>query len=201
LKVSPKNGPEIRETISSLSSSRWRLDANRSFELKGSLAFFSKLPEETIEYVEEPLSQANYSDIEEFYQKTGLHVALDESIYRKDSDIEALASLEAVSTFVIKPGFIGSLKRISEVVKLAKENSKKIVFSSGFDFYFGMACNFQLAAAVAEPEPAGFDTFRYFKIPDRMPKLDWEQSTVQCSSLPGLGLGEKAEEIFSFYTR
>ncbi len=200
LKVSPSSGEEIRKIIAeNQGENTFRIDANRSFELVSSLSFFSKISPSNIEYVEEPFLKPCLESIEEFFQKTEISVALDESIYQKDCDIEKFAKSEAVSAFVIKPCFIGSLTKIARLSKLAKDNGKKVIFSSPFDYFFGMASNLQIAAALSNDEPAGFDTFRYFRAPGELPNMKWEGETIRCSANPGLGIEEQAEVIYQYY--
>ncbi len=202
LKVSPSNGKEIEEIVTKNQGKKtFRIDANRSFEFKESLDFFSKTSSSNIQYVEEPFSKPCLESVEEFFQKTGISIALDESIYKKDCNIEKLAKSEAISAFVIKPCFIGSLEKIVRLSKVAEDSGKKVIFSSPFDYFFGMASNLQIAAALSNGEPAGFDTFRYFKAPSDLPNMMWEEEAIQCNDMPGLGIEEQADFIYQHYQK
>jgi len=199
LKVSPGNCLEVTEKMDSVSETRFRLDANRTFGFEESINFFKDLSKFNIEYVEEPFKSPTLAQLEEFQSSTGLCVALDESLYLGDCHLESFLSSGAVAALVIKPGFLGSIQKTVEASSLARKLAKKVIFSSGFDFYFGMACNIELAAALSRGEEAGLDTFRYLDLPEELPKMGWDPPSIDCSSLPGLGLGEKAEEIFQFF--
>jgi len=201
LKISPDNRLEVVEKMTKFPASRFRLDANRTFSFEESVSFFKKVSKFRIEFVEEPFRNPSKDQLGKFSENTGLRVALDESLYLRDCNLEFLLSSDAVAALVIKPCFLGSIQQTIEASSLAKKYARKVIFSSGFDFYFGMACNIQLAAALSGDEDAGLDTFKYFSLPKELPSVGWSKPSIECNDLSGLGLGRKAEEIFKFFEK
>ncbi|MEM9941049.1 MAG: o-succinylbenzoate synthase [Planctomycetota bacterium] len=139
----------VRKVSSALPAGiRLRLDANQAWELKDAIYFVNSTSDLNIEYIEEPLK--DNSKLEELFDETAIHYALDESLVGTDS----FEGWPNVSALICKPTLIGGRTAIK---KLAS-TGKPIVFSSAFESGVGIARIVELAAEFAPDIPAGLDT-------------------------------------------
>lgn len=142
------------------SSTTLRLDANRAWSFEDACRFAEGIADCEIEYLEEPL--ANYEQLREFSERTGLAVALDESIINATPDI--LTSDSHVRAVILKPTLLGGFDRTAGWARKAKELDIKIVISSCFESSVGIAALIQLAAAFNTfNTPVGLDTLTWLE--------------------------------------
>lgn len=138
-----------------------RLDANQSLSLDEALAFARDLPDGSIAYIEEPLKQAEL--IGEFYAKTAIPSALDETLWQKPELLSEIpeASLAAL---ILKPNRLGGISATLQFARYARENNLLAVFSSAFESGISLSFYALLAASTAsEPAACGLDTYRYLQ--------------------------------------
>jgi O-succinylbenzoate synthase len=138
-----------------------RLDANQSLSLDEALDFARHIPNESIAYIEEPLKEAEL--IGEFYAKTALHSALDETLWQKPELLDEIpeASLAAL---ILKPNRLGGISAALQFARYAQEHHLLAVFSSAFESGISLSFYAWLAASTAtKPAACGLDTYRYLK--------------------------------------
>jgi O-succinylbenzoate synthase len=137
-----------------------RLDANRAWDFEEAVRFAEGISDCTLAYIEEPL--ADPSRLEEFVTRTGLRVALDESLVGLTPS--RLNDYSFVSAVVLKPTLLGGFERSAQLARVAKSRDMKVVISSSFESSVGIAALAQLAAAFDTfNTPAGLDTLTYFE--------------------------------------
>jgi len=146
-----------------------RIDANRALDLDAATRLFEGLPAERIEYVEEPLRDP--SRLGEFARRTGLHVALDETL-GEPSGADLLAH-PAVRALVLKPSVLGGFGRAHALADSARRAGRTCVVSSAFESGLGLEALAQFACAVNDtPVAAGLGTDRWLAQDLRDPPFD-----------------------------
>jgi len=166
LKISSRNSDIAIRSIETLhhifgNTIDIRLDANQSFSLDDALEFAAHIPLESIAYIEEPLKNAE--DLGEFFAKTAIPSALDETLWQKP---ELLAQIppEALAALILKPNQLGGISVALELALYAKKHNLLTVFSSAFESGISLSFYTWLAAsASSEPAACGLDTYRYLK--------------------------------------
>jgi len=136
-----------------------RLDANRSWTLEEAVAFCGRIGSDRIEYIEEPVNRV--CDQKAFVEKTGIPLALDETLLEKSLD--SISGLGHVGAFVIKPGLAGGLRHTAELIDIARRNNIMSVLSSSFQSGLAIRALFLFAGAMGlSGVPAGLDTLKWF---------------------------------------
>ncbi len=166
LKVRPDHLDEATSSIRAFhrtfgDRAELRLDANQSLDLPEAREFAGSLPEGSIAYIEEPLRDAGL--LPEFHQETGMHVALDETLWQQPELLRNLPQA-AISALVIKPNRIGGIAKSLELAAEARRNGWAGVFSSAFETGVSLGM-YALLAAISSPTPAacGLDTASYLQ--------------------------------------
>ncbi len=136
-----------------------RVDANQKWDFEGAVLFARKLAERGIQYIEEPFS--DISRIPEFFRKTAMAVALDESLVSRGFDF--VSKIEGVKFLVFKPTLSGGIRKVFTAVCDARIRGLKSVISSSFESGIGMLTLAHLAGACGEDVSAGLDTLKWFK--------------------------------------
>ena len=135
---------------------RIHLDVNQRWNYTDALYFARAFNPQQIEYLEEPFEDVARAS--EFFRKTGIAVALDESLLG-----EKAAKIRAgVKVWVLKPTPLGGIRKALAMADEAKENSIQIVVSSSFESGIGLFSLAHLAAALGGNCRAGIDTLKYF---------------------------------------
>ena len=138
-----------------------RLDANQSLSLDEAVDFAHNIPQRSVAYIEEPLKEAEL--IGEFFAKTALHSALDETLWQKPELLDEIpeASLAAL---ILKPNRIGGISAALHFARYAREHNLLAVFSSAFESGISLSFYAWLAASTSsKPAACGLDTYRYLK--------------------------------------
>ena len=160
-----------------------RLDANRSWTLEQAVAFGQELGACDVEYVEEPLREPEH--LREFFDATGIPVALDESLLKlRPDDLEGRCEVGAV---VLKPTLLGGITKARQWVAKAAELDIRPVVSSCFESGVGLLALAEFAwMAIRGSVPAGLDTYRWLgvdvvepRIPFRPGAIEWNKATAQ----------------------
>jgi len=139
---------KVRETIGDRGV--LRLDANRAWTMDDAVAFAKGVKDCNIDYIEEPLAKPG--EIAEFYGRTGLHPALDESL--RESTPEEINIPEGTSALILKPTLQGGFEISMRFARRALRNNLKCVISSSFETPPGLHALAHLAAALGAPDTA-----------------------------------------------
>ncbi|TFG95523.1 MAG: o-succinylbenzoate synthase, partial [Calditrichales bacterium] len=136
-----------------------RLDANRAWDMTSAVRFLSSVKVEQIEYIEEPLRDP--AELTELHSRTGVALALDESL--AENDPQALQLPGGTAAFILKPAVIGSLAKCEQLIKIANAQRITVVISDTFQSGVGLSFLIDLAASLGSDTPMGFDTYRQIK--------------------------------------
>jgi len=164
LKVSASNTGNAINSIRELhrtfgNTLELRLDANQSFLPDEAVAFAEKLPSGSIAYIEEPLQKAEH--IGDFYAKTGIRSALDETLWQKLELLDSIPN-EALAALILKPNRLGGIVAALNLARYATDHHLLAVFSSAFESGISLSFYAWLAASTAvNPAACGLDTYRY----------------------------------------
>lgn len=135
------------------------LDVNQRWSYDEALYFASAIGSEQIEYIEEPFPDAGKAP--EFFRKTGIAVALDESLLLPDERAAKIRG-EGIKAWVLKPTQLGGVRKALALADEAKKKGLQIVASSSFESGIGLFFLIHLAAALGGDCRAGIDTLKYF---------------------------------------
>jgi len=135
------------------------LDANQAWNLDDAIQFGRAIGLAAISYIEEPLS--NIHDIPEFFEKTLIPVALDESL--RDVTFDDFKSMSGVEMLILKPTMLGSIDKMWQMIKRAKNYALNTMISSSFESSLGIGILASLAGSLPHNNPTGLDTLKWFK--------------------------------------
>ena len=112
------------------SSTRFRLDANRSLSFDAAVSLLDGLDLKRIEYVEEPLSDPLL--IPQIHFATGHAIALDESLLNRELRA-VLETAPGMTTHVLKPSLHGTLARVRERADRTARQTLRTTLSNAFE--------------------------------------------------------------------
>ncbi|WVZ74855.1 hypothetical protein U9M48_022979 [Paspalum notatum var. saurae] len=123
-----------------------RVDANQKWTYEQAVEFGSKVKSLRLEYIEEPVNSVN--DLIKFCEKSGLPVAIDETIDNIKGDV--IPKLHqfvhpGIVALVIKPSVVGGFENATHIAKWAQLHDKMAVISSTYESSIGLASYIQLA--------------------------------------------------------
>jgi O-succinylbenzoate synthase len=160
LKVGSKNIPldvkkveGVREVIG---DSKLRLDANGAWRLNEAVPFGELIGTDKIQMIEDPIVE--FDQLDEFYQKTKLPIAVDETLGQADP--APIHFCEGVRYFVVKPMMVGGIFRTLEWIAKAKAEGRQVIVSSSFESSIGLSMLANLA--LLTDEAAGLGTAAWF---------------------------------------
>lgn len=137
-----------------------RLDSNRAWRLNQAIEFGKEIPAGQIEYIEEPLKSTG--ELQEFFQKTGIPVALDESL--TEIAIHHFKPFEGLEALIIKPSVVGGFEKTNAWVSTAQEYNLDPILSCAFLSGVGLAAIANFASNLKLNHLAmGLDTFKWFR--------------------------------------
>ena len=146
-----------------------RFDANRAWSLDDALRFADAARDLPVEFVEEPL--ADPSDLEEFARRSGLPMALDETIH--SGPAFRPADWPFVIAWVLKPTLVGGIVRSLGLAATAAAQGVRTVISSSYETGVGLRHLVSLACALpGVPTAAGLDTARALGADVTEPRFD-----------------------------
>ncbi|MBF0618580.1 MAG: o-succinylbenzoate synthase [Candidatus Omnitrophica bacterium] len=134
-----------------------RLDAGRAWRFDEAILFAQNIGKNQIEYIEEPCNEP--ARFEEFYRRTDMPVAVDESFDLRV--MEDLSLLQGVQYFILRPTTTTGVTGFLDVMKAAGVLGAKVVVSSAFESGIGLTALANLA--VLTGEPAGLGTAAWFE--------------------------------------
>ncbi|MCC5828874.1 MAG: o-succinylbenzoate synthase [Phycisphaeraceae bacterium] len=204
VKVGRKDPSEERELIDQLleleapavpgienRSFRLRLDGNRAWSLDDALRFFDGLNGDRIEYLEEPLRCPQDHDV--FVQKTGLRIALDETLV--DLNPNSDPPIGRATALVLKPAVLGGFGVVMDWIRYARQNGIVASLSSCYEsgvaarFYAALACD-QLAGSAQ-----GLDTLKFLAADTVRPTMVVERGMLRVHRHVALNL-DVLREVF-----
>ena len=137
-----------------------RLDSNRSFGLDDACSFFSTIPGDSIDYIEEPVADPFLLPV--FFERTGIRSALDESLWMNPGIWNRIPH-DCLGGIVLKPSRLGSLSASIRFAIEAEQEGIPAVFSSAYESGVSIGFYAHLAAIITgRPKACGLDTFRQF---------------------------------------
>lgn len=174
-----------------------RLDANRAYQLTDALNLIQAIEPYKIEYIEEPLRNADLETLAQLRQQSSTPIAIDETlieIYDCRTDPSALpfhdvAELNTFDVAIVKPSLMGCIVGTIEFCERLIQSGKRIVVTSALDTGIGVTTALHVACALQLPDACGLDTAGVLEnhLIDGMPA-----PSGGCLSLPiqpGLGIG------------
>lgn len=135
-----------------------RLDANRSWSLARAEEFCRGIGSDSIEYIEEPLSDPNL--LVPLLSRIDIGLALDESVL--DRNAHELIAHPGVVAVILKPTLLGGFDQTAKLARFAADNHTGSVISSTYESSLGLTALGNLAAALTPGTPAGLDTAAVF---------------------------------------
>ena len=135
------------------------LDANQTWNLEAAVEFGNEVGCAAIEYIEEPFK--NINDIPDFFMKTTIPVALDESLCNLGFD--KIKSIEGLDFLIIKPTVLGGLEKTWQIMQKAHAVALNTVISSCYETSAGILMLANMSGCSKRDYYAGLDTLHYFK--------------------------------------
>lgn len=157
IKISQLPRNEAHKALSELKNLfRLRVDVNQAWTLDESLRFFSKYPQDSFEYIEEPVKDPQ--DLPLFSHP----FALDESWRRGilPSNDQPFPLLKAI---IYKPMLGGGLAQALPLHHWTTLQGLSLVLSSSFESSIGLACIAAIAHHLKLSSPIGIGTYDYLE--------------------------------------
>jgi len=164
-----------------------RLDANGAWSLDEALAVLAELPPERVEWVEQPVADADFDALLARHDRAGPAIAADESVCSPER-AAALIGSGRLGAVVVKPAALGGLDRAAGLFARAREAGVAVMISNLMESAIGRAAVAHLAAAwPCIPGPHGLATGRWFA-QDVAPGADRiSDAWLHLRAGPGLG--------------
>lgn len=150
---------EVRSAIGA--DAELRLDANRAWDFDTAVQFLSRVEDQNIAYVEEPLADPVL--LKRLGQATTVPIALDESIVEILEQSCSLEEYAFARAAILKPTLIGGMAVTLDLAERFVSIGVEPVITSCFETEVGHAGLVSLAAAISGSGWAsGLDTLRFF---------------------------------------
>ena len=163
----------VRDTVGN--DMALRLDANRSWSLAQAVEFGREIGGSGVEFLKEPV--ADPACLVEFFDATGIQVALDESLLELRPD--DLDGSRAVGAVVLKPTLLGGIGRASEWAARAQSANIRPVVSGCFESGVGLLALAEFAWSLTrDAVPAGLDTYRWLAADVVRPRIPVEPGAI-----------------------
>lgn len=128
-----------------------RLDANGAWLGHEAVAVLGACKDAPIELVEEPLCVPSPETIAHLREKTGLPLAMDESIVSAE-DLQRFA--DSCDAVVLKLARVGGPSAALLLARQARDQGLRVVFTDSIETAIGRRATLHVAAAAAEPRAA-----------------------------------------------
>ena len=166
-----------------------RVDANGSWNLDQALEFAVEAGDANLEFCEQPLPAGDLEALGTLRRRTGMKVALDESV-RSAADIGRVAAAQAADVVVLKPMFLGGWRPTMQAAQLARSCGLDVVVTTTLDGAIGRAHSTHYTAALALGERAhGLATGILLAEDIADAPLAVENGFIAIPPGPGLGIG------------
>jgi o-succinylbenzoate synthase len=168
-----------------------RLDLNKGLDFEDAVRLLNQTKELGIEYVEEPLKEPTTQGLMALREKTGLRIALDETVAETEVFYDVLNS-KACDVIVVKPMVLGGINKSVNLSRISAEQGLKVVITSTLESGVGVAACLHLAAMLRDHIlPCGLDTLDLFQdniINESFPIVHGHMNVPEG---PGLGVSLK----------
>jgi o-succinylbenzoate synthase len=162
-----KVGEDIKEEIEKIKAINQaingqavlHLDANQIWDLEKAVELADEITCAAVIYIEEPFKDPK--DIPQFFTKTLIPVALDESLI--EHPFEEIKSIEGVDVIILKPTILGGIEKIRHMINEAKRLAIEFTLSSSYETSIGLLTLAHIAGSSSRDFTAGLDTFKWFK--------------------------------------
>jgi len=142
---------QLRKARTRYPNLKFRLDANQKWSIEEAIVNCNRLEEIGIEYCEEPLANPSPENFEILAQKTGLPLALDESISR----VSYWPNLLPYTSYaIIKPMLIGNFSKNLETKALINTHNNKVVYTTSLESSVGRQATALLATGSGDTATA-----------------------------------------------
>ncbi len=135
---------------------RLRLDVNGAWDLETATERLEAIARFALEYVEQPLSGDDVTDLAELRRRIRTPIAADESVTSVRTARELLDA-GAVDVLVVKPARVGGPVAAAEIAALAAARDVPVVVSTLFETGVGIAAALAVAAALPAGRGAGLE--------------------------------------------
>ena len=168
-----------------------RLDFNRGLDFEDAVSLLNQTREFGIEYVEEPLKKPTTQKLMALRKKTGLHIALDETVAEAEIFYDLLNS-KAFDVIVVKPMALGGISKSVRLCEISAAQGLKTVITSTLESGVGLAACLHVAAILGDHILAcGFDTLDLFQDSIINENLPIVRGHINVPDGPGLGVSLK----------
>lgn len=135
------------------------VDANKGYSFNDAFQFANEVGCTAITYIEEPFDQTD--QISEFFNKTLIPVALDETFVHQSTDF--LKGIDGIEFIVLKPMMWGSIRNLWAICEQLIALGIKPVISSSFETAVGLHTLAHIASCICGVGNAGLDTLKYYE--------------------------------------
>ena len=168
-----------------------RLDLNRGLDFEDAVSLLNQTREFGIEYVEEPLKEPTTQELMALREKTGLRIALDETVAEAERFYDLLNS-KAFDVIVLKPMVLGGFSKSIRLCKLSAAHGLKTVITSTLESGVGVSACLHVAAILSDNILAcGLDTLDLFQDSIINEDLPIVRGRINVPDAPGLGVSLK----------
>ena len=172
-----------------------RLDLNRGLDFDEAAALLHLTKDFGIEYVEEPLKEPTTHSLMALREKTGLRIALDETLRDTEKFHDFLKS-KACDVIVLKPMALGGINKSLELAKISAKQGLKTVITSTLESGIGVAACLHVAAVLGNDVLAcGLDTLGLFQHDIINEDLPIARGHMKVPEGPGLGVTLKPSGV------
>jgi o-succinylbenzoate synthase len=164
-----------------------RLDLNRGLDFEEALGLLNQTKGLGIEYVEEPLKEPTSRGLMALREKTGLRIAMDETVAETEEFYGLLRS-KACDVIVMKPMVLGGINKSIKLSRISAEEGVKAVITSTLESGIGVAACLHVAAMLGPNILAsGLDTLDLYR--DNIINEDFPIVCGHMTVPEGAGLG------------
>ena len=165
-----------------------RLDLNRGLDFEEAVALLNQTKDFGIEYVEEPLKEPTTRGLMALREKTGLRMALDETV-GDTRKLDDFLKSKACDVVVLKPMVVGGINKSIRLSKLSAKQGLKTVITSTLESGIGVAACLHVAAMLGNDILAcGLDTLDLFQDDIINESLPIVSGHMKVPEGPGLGV-------------
>ena len=184
----------ILAIVEAVPLAKLRLDANGGWTVEQAREVLGAIPNESIDFVEQPLAKGRIKDSWTLCCDHGIRLALDEEVSTVQ-DAMSIIDQRACDVIVLKPMVLGSLRASYLLAQAARARNIEVIYTSSWESDIGIAATLHLAAALGPNPPAmGLSTAGMIADGIVSNPLKIENGYLKVPEGPGLGM-ELAPEI------
>ena len=188
IKLGTREDIKIVQAIRERTNARIRVDANAGWNLTDALILAAQLKELDVEFIEQPLKQDNWDDMQVLFEKSGIPLIADESCVN-ERDVEKCSHyFHGINIKLTKCGGITPARRM---ITDARKLGLKVMVGSMNESTIGSAAIAHLLPAVDFADIDG----PLLLARDIASGLKYDDGRVEVSAEPGLGVKIHDAEI------